>query len=116
MNGYELCKRAFLRLGFDNQSDISLHNRKSRRHLEVVNQIAEDLKIKPLNELSEELVWTKEETEAVCSGVAMLLSLTEGEIAKNQFYTDIYNAKRSAVLSRTLKIEDTLPTAESGDI
>lgn len=116
MNGYELCEKAFLRLGFDNENNISLHNRSSRRTLEFINQIAEDLKIKPLNELSEELELTREETEAVCSGVAMLFSLTEGETAKNQFYTDIYNAKRAAVLSKTLRIEDTLPTAESGDI
>lgn len=116
MNGYEICKAAFLRLGLNSDTEIPLHSKTSKRDLEFVNHIADDLNLKPLEELSAEVEWSAKETQAVISGVAMMLSFTEGETAKNQLFTAIYNAKRAALLGKISKIEDTLPTSESGDV
>ena len=116
MNGYEICKKAFLMMGFDNGNEIMLHNHNSARDFEMINQIASDLKLVCPNELSDETGWSDEETQAVISGVAMLLSFIEGEIVKNQWFTSVYNAKRAALLGRVEKIEDTLPVGESGDV
>ena len=115
MNGYELCRKAILRMGRQNESDILIHSENTARDLEFLNQIAEDLKIDTLNELSDEINCDAKEADALCSGVTMLLSLSESEMAINQLYTAIYNAKRATVLGKTSKIEDTLPVTESGE-
>lgn len=112
MTGYELLKGAFLRLGINN--DTELLDGTSKRDLEFINQILIDLKLSPITELSEEVKCSAAEAEAVCCGIAMLLSFTLGEEDKNQIYTAIYNAKRATVLCKTEKIEDVLPKAESG--
>ena len=116
MNGYEIIKSAFLRLGLNNETEISLHGKTSKRDLEFINQIAEDLNIAPLKELSQTIEWTQKEIQAIISGVVMLLSFTECETEKNQFFTSVYNAKRASLLGEISKIEDTLPVSESGDI
>ncbi len=116
MNGYEICKAAHLRLGYDNPQEITLHNNSSKRDLEFINQIAEDLNIKPLEELSEKTDWNSKQTTAVISGVAMLMSFIDGETEKNRVFTAIYNAKRASLLGGIEKIKDTLPVSESGDI
>ena len=69
-----------------------------------------------IKELSDEINCDAKEADALCSGVTMLLSLSESEMAINQLYTAIYNAKRATVLGKTSKIEDALPVTESGDI
>ncbi len=116
MTGYEICKKAFLRLGLEGQNEVVLHKNTSFRDLEFINQIAEDLKLSPLEEMSAVPSWSYEELQAVICGVAMLLSFSEGENSKNQLYTSIYNAKRAALLGKVEKIEDTLPNAESGEV
>lgn len=116
MNGYELCEKAYIRLGFNNKNTFSPHSSTSKRDLEFVNQILEDLRLNQLKELSCKVECSKEQAEAVCSGVAMLLSMCEGETEKNRLYTAVYNAKRAAVLGNVSKIEDTLPKAESGEV
>ena len=116
MNGYEICKSAFLRLGFDNETEISLHKNNSARDLEFINQIAEDLNLSTLEELSQTPEWSKKEIQAVISGLTMMLSVYEGDTSKNQIFTTIYNARRAAILGKISKIEDTLPVSESGDI
>ena len=116
MNGYEICKTAFLRIGTENDTKTPIHSRSSNRDLEFINQIADDLNLKPLGQLSEIPNWSSKERQAVICGVAMLLSFTEGETAKNQLFTSIYNAKRAALLGSITKIEDRLPVSESGDV
>lgn len=112
MKGYELLKGAFLRLGINN--DTELLDGTSKRDLEFINQILTDLKLSPIEELSEEVECSAVVGEAVCCGIAMLLSFALGEQDKNQIYTAIYNAKRATVLCKTEKIEDVLPQAEGG--
>ena len=61
-----------------------------------------------------EIIATEPQIEAVCYGTAMLLSLSEGETEQNRLFTQIYNAKRAAVLSEIQKIQDSLPTVSYG--
>lgn len=115
MNGYDIYKKSLSRLGSDSGDEITLNNTDFLYVLECINQIAEDLKVKPINELSEEMSQNPQTIEAICCGVTMLLALNAGESQKNQIYTAIYNAKRAALLCKTFCIEDTLPIAEGGD-
>ena len=114
MNGYMIYRKALARLGNENADEISLDNVQFTHVLELINQIASDLKVNTINELSSEVENSNDVIEAICCGTAMMLALNQGDIAKNQIFTNIYNAKRAAVLSSTSHIEDTLPIAESG--
>ncbi len=113
MNGYDLYKKAILRLGFNPEDKRILQEGQLARALEIINQIALDLKQEPLSELYEELAFEKDVLEALCCGVAMQLSLIEGEVGKNQVWTVIYNAKRASVLGNVGLVEDTLPIVQS---
>ena len=115
MNGYEIYKKALLRLGADDGDEITVSNTNFSHALESINQIAEDLHIKQISELSQELDCDIAACEAICCGVAMLLSLSYGEAQKNGIFTAVYNAKRAALLCKTLHIEDTLPVSEGGE-
>lgn len=111
MNGYEIFNRALARLGYESeQSDVL-----AASSLEFINQILLDLKLGTIENLSSEMSLTPEQSDALTSGVAMLLALREADGEKNTIYTAIYNAKRSALLSKTDYISDVLPTTE-GDV
>lgn len=109
MNGYEIFKRALIRLGF---SDYE--NRLSSKALEFINQICLDLKLSTVKNLSEEIKLSSEQEEALCCGIAMLLSFSEGDSEKNKLYCDLYNSKRASVLSKVCFVEDTLPKMSGG--
>ena len=113
MNGYDIYEKAVLRLGYKRmgESDI-VDTRLSERSLEFINQIAEDLKLKQIENLSQEINIGLPYTEALCCGLAMLLSLSEGDTNKNIIFTALYNAKRAAALCEGDTVEDTLPTTE----
>ena len=113
MNGYEIYDKAALRLGYKGTGNNGiLDTRIMGRALEFINQIALDLKLKAVADLSENIDCSSETAEALCCGVAMLMSFCEGDTNKNAIFTAIYNAKRSALLSGKELIVDTLPTAE----
>ncbi len=109
MSGYDIFKRAVIRLGF---SDYE--NRLSSRAIEFINQICIDLKINTVERLSQEIEISDELCEALCCGVAMLLSFSEGDSEKNKLYCDLYNSKRASVLSKVCFVEDTLPKMSGG--
>lgn len=113
MNGYEIYNKALIRLGYKGTGDNEvLDSRIVGRVLEFINQIAIDLKLNTVNNLSEEISNLTEICEALCCGVAMLLSLSEGDANKNVIFTALYNAKRAGALSKASFIEDNLPVAE----
>ena len=113
MNGYEIYDRAALRLGYKGTSgEEVLDDRLVLRALEFINQIALDLKLKTVKDLSEEINVTDDMVEALCCGTAMMLSLSEGDTTKNAVFTALYNAKRMAMLSKNERVEDILPVAE----
>lgn len=111
MSGYDIYKKALLRLGYN---DAGINDSKISIAKELINQILSDLRLEPINEMSYKIKASRDHLEAVCCGLAMLLSLSEGDSAKNQLFTDLYNAKRAAILSEISFIEDKLPIAESG--
>ena len=113
MNGYEIYNKVLTRLGFKRfETGAKDSGLLSRTH-ELINQICLDLNLKEIKNLNEDMMFTPKEKEALICGVAMLFSLSEGDSEKNKIYTDLYNAKRSAVLSKTSQIEDVLPKASN---
>ena len=44
----------------------------------------------------------------------MLMAFSEGDTGKDKLFTEIYNAKRAALLSKTDYVIDNLPVTESG--
>lgn len=113
MNGYDIYDRAMIRLGFKpaGKNEITDAGIISRA-VEFINQIAADLKLRFIEDLSDNIDCSAELSEALCCGVAMLISLSEGDANKNVIFTALYNAKRTAVLSEKSFIEDALPIAE----
>ena len=113
MNGYEIYNKASIRLGYKgNGRDEVSDSRLTGRILEFLNQIIIDLKLEPVNSLSENLSYSNDVLETICCGVAMMMSLSEGDTNKNVIFTALYNAKRMTALSKTDFIKDTLPVAE----
>ena len=111
MSGYEIFKKAILRLGYDGALNKSF----DERSLELLNQIASDLKLPIIENLVQPLLLTPEQNEALCCGLAMLLALSEGDAEKNEIFANIYNSKRAALLSEQQKIQDVLPGMAGGE-
>lgn len=117
MTGYDIYKRCMALMGYvaSNDEVISDHTLISR-FTEIINQIALDLKISPIKALADEISVNGAKTEALCYGAAMLLSFSEGDMTKNQFFTKIYNSKRNIALSEITNISDVLPSVGSGGV
>ncbi len=109
MSGYDIFKKALLRLSY-----TDYQNKLSVKALEFLNQILIDLKLKPLEHISQKTDFSPDIAEAVCCGVAMLLTLSEGDSEKNRIYTNLYNSKRAGILSKTTYVEDVLPNFMNG--
>lgn len=114
MNGYELYNKVIARLGFKRFETGAKDSGLLSRTLELINQICLDLNLKESKNLNENMQLTESEKEALICGVAMLFSLSEGDSEKNKIYTDLYNARRAALLSKTSQIEDVLPKNYDG--
>lgn len=113
MNGYEIYNKVLIRLGYkESESQDIINKRLTDGSLEAVNQILLDLKLEPVTALSKDINAAAPILEAVCCGVAMLLTVNIGDSNKNVIFTALYNAKRAAVLSITEHIKDNLPIAE----
>ena len=109
MTGYDIYRKALLRLSYKDYE-----NKLSAKALEFINQICTDLKIANIESINENINCSADVSEAVCCGLAMLLTLSEGDSVKNNVYTNMYNSKRASVLSKTIYIEDVLPNIENG--
>ncbi len=115
MTGYDIYKKSAIRLGYMNTSNnTTLKSHLEGRALELINQILSDLRLENMTRLSDELSLDKMQTEALTNGLSMLLSLSEADDEKSKIYTDIYNAKRSGVLSKNELRTDCLPSIQTG--
>ncbi|MBE6749896.1 MAG: hypothetical protein E7560_01870 [Ruminococcaceae bacterium] len=114
MNGYDLYEKVLTRLGYVGGNTVNTEQRFFSSFLELCNQIAADLKLAEIKDYEQPLELTPQEAEALCCGTAMLLAFSEGDSNKNKLFTEIYNAKRAALLSKTDYIIDNLPVTESG--
>ncbi len=114
MTGFDLYRKAMLRLGYVNTVNESFsEGQRLDSAKEHINQISADLKAEAINHLGDELKCSGDKCEALCCGVAMLIALDEGDSLKGKLFADIYNAKRATALSSSEAIKDTLPIAES---
>lgn len=112
MKGYEIYNRVLTLLGYSgNNVSPAAAELMEKRCLEAINQISADLKCDPISSLAEELPIGSAKTEALCCGVAMLMSLTESDGEKNRLFADLYNAKRAAALAKIEHIGERLPNA-----
>lgn len=77
----------------------------------AINRILLDLEGKGycIKTLSDELPCGDRCADALLYGVAMMLSLIEGDAAKQNAYCEIYNAKRRTYKSCSGYIKDTMP-------
>ncbi len=117
MTGYDVYKRCMALMGYvTSSSEIISDYTLIARFTEILNQIALDLKLSPIESLSEEITENTSKLDALCYGAAMLLSFSESDITKNQFFTNIYNSKRIAALSEVSSVSDVLPSVGSEGI
>lgn len=115
MTGNDVFERVSNLLGYSNLHTVRTDKEKLlKRAHEIINQICLDLKIPQINRLSDEISTNRLSLDALCYGTAMLFSLIEGDGKMNKIFTDIYNAKRSAALSKKDIIDDKLPTVSYG--
>jgi hypothetical protein len=116
MTGIDVIKRSLLLLGYVSTDTITANSdRLLRIGLDIINQLCFDLKMPTIDRLEDELLGDETRYDALCYGTAMLVALTEGDGAKNEIFTKIYNAKRALVLSSIEKVEDKLPSISYGD-
>lgn len=117
MTGYDIYKRCMALMGYTESSgEVVIDHTLISRFTEFLNQIALDLKLPPVKNLSEKISASDAKADALCYGTAMLLSFSEGDMTKNQFFTNIYNSKRSSALSESSTISDVLPNVGSGGV
>ncbi|MBR6533389.1 MAG: hypothetical protein IKT44_03075 [Clostridia bacterium] len=115
MTGNDVYRRVLGILGYLNTNIINANeDNLLKRAPDIINQICMDLKIPQIERLSDKIEANEVTLDALCYGTAMLMSLVEGDGAKNQVFTSIYNSKRAAALSKTQKIEDKLPFVSYG--
>lgn len=115
MTGNDIYKRTLALLGYLNTSMVTPSGDMLLKRIpDVMDQVCFDLRIPTIKQLSQELDATEAECDALCYGTAMIVALMEGDGAKSEIFTKIYNAKRAAVLSRVGRIEDKLPTVSDG--
>ena len=115
MTGYDIYNKVLNLSGNINHIDDGFSEQIILERMpDIINQICFDLKIPTIKALENEINATEAQIDALCYGAAMLLSLSGGETEKNRLFTQIYNAKRAAVLSEIQKIQDRLPTVSYG--
>ncbi len=85
------------------------------RTLCAINQITNDLcGAKAIDNLFDEIPIDDASAAATPYGVAMLLSLIDGDSDKNAVFSSIYNAKRAAAKGKRAIVSDVLP--KGGDV
>ena len=92
----------------DARNDITLRE----RMLVSINRIGADLCDMPsLKSLNDSIDLSSAFCEALPYGVAMLISLTDGDSEKNSIFTSLYNSKRAAAKVSSTVVDDVLPKA-----
>lgn len=117
MTGYDLCKRAFVLLGYsDADGRIAGEDGLLKRAEDVLGEICGDLEVVPPSCLTDPVSAPPAALETIPYGVAMLLSFGADDGTKNRMFTSLYNQKRATVKGRITKIGDALPTDDGGAI
>lgn len=116
MTGNDIFETAVTLLGY---TDFSRKFQDSsglrERALCAINQITNDLcGAVAVDSLFDEIHLDAAYAAAAPYGVAMLLSLIDGDSDKNAMFSSIYNAKRAAAKCKGASISDVLP--RGGDV
>ena len=117
MTGNDIFKRSLNLLGYTPTEQEAVSSKALLTRMpDILNQILSDLGLSELTDLSQNIKATPIQLDAVCCGCTMLLALSDGDNTKNRIFTEIYNAKRAAALSKTGQRQDTLPYTCDGGI
>jgi hypothetical protein len=114
MTGYDIYKNAIIRLGYPNGNNSENEKRLFKSAPEFISLICNNLNLFAPKDLSEEFTLTEQQAEAVCCGLCMLISRSEGDKNKCDLYTAVYNNARAKVLFNSSVIKDTLPSTVDG--
>lgn len=109
MSGLDILNKAIILLGYNKTAFSENKNDFNIRALDIINNICIDLNIPTIKTLSSSLIAEVRKFDALATGVAMLLSLLEGDTSKNVIFTGLYNAKRAICLKSSSVIEDVIP-------
>ncbi len=110
--GYDLYLRAAAMLGL---TDTAAEQAGLLRHVrDMVCELCLDLRLPQPETVSDPIVLTPCQNEAMLYGLAMLMALQCGDGAANRFYATLYNAKRAGAKANTGKIADVLPRDSGG--
>lgn len=115
MQGYDIYKRICVLLGYNTENG-ELSDTRAGRMTDIINQISQDLRIEPIESLSQQMTVEPKKAEALVYGCAMMLAVSEGDASKASVYSQLYNAKRMSALCQKDIVEDTLPTNTDGGI
>ncbi len=115
MTGYDIYKKSCAVLGYydiaEGRSPI-----RGEAFTDMLNQILADLKADAVEDLGQEMTLTTKLQEACVYGCAMLLSVALKDSNCASLYSQLYNLKRSVVLSGTDKRYDVLPATLDGGV
>lgn len=114
MTGYDIYKKALIRLGYPEGVAANNDERLFQTAKEFINIICKDLKLPLIKNIGEEINLSDEVLETLCCGVCMVISRSEGDKSKCDLYTTVYNFNRSRELCKTQHIKDTLPHTVDG--
>lgn len=111
MTGNDIFDTAVILLGYNDSSrKFQDSSGLKERALCAINQIAGDLGVcSKVNSLFDEITLDDKQASAAPYGVAMLLSLIDGDSEKNAMFSSIYNAKRASAKNKSHSVRDILP-------
>lgn len=116
MTGNDIFKRSLSLLGYTPTEQEAVSSKALLLRMpDILNQILSDLSLSEVTELSQNIEATPLQLDAICCGCTMLFALSDGDNTKNRIFTEIYNARRAAALSKAEQRQDTLPhTCDGG--
>ncbi len=117
MTGNEVFASASTLLGYvPTPDEITYPNRLECKAYEALVRICADLRLYTPHDLDEEIVANEAKLDALIYGVAMMLTVVEGDSASNRFFTDMYNAKRTSAKYCPRVVVDKLPKVSEGSV
>lgn len=109
MTGIEIYRNTYNLLGRNiSAADNICDNGDIKNILSAIGRVVSDLTDKPckITSLNQEIQLGDLQCEALPYGVAMFLTLMEGDIQRHAFFTDIYNKKRTRAKSSKTTVVD----------
>ncbi len=111
MTGFDIYESAMLLLGIpDSKGTIERDENFKRLALEVINNLSLELcGAEPVKNLFETVKADNKAKSVMAYGLASFISAYNRDVEKNTVITAIFNAKRTAYLSKSVHIKDASP-------